>query len=56
MKETPSCCSKSLDRAMPGGVRNTPLGFLEVSFSSVVSSRLGRGWSGFWGMNIRLDS
>jgi len=56
VKDTPSSRSKSLDRDKPGGVRNMPFWFLEVSFWSVVSSRLGRGWFGFSGTNMRLDS
>ncbi|MBA7704686.1 hypothetical protein ES703_113504 [subsurface metagenome] len=56
VKDMPSSCSKILDKAKPGGVRNMPFWFLEVSFSSVVFSRLGRGWFGFSGTNMRLDS
>ena len=56
VKDTPSSCSKILDSDKPGGVRNIPFWFGAISFWSVVSSRLGRGWFGFSGMNMRLDS
>ena len=47
--------SRSFDNARPGGVKRSPSGFLDSNSCGFVSFDVGRGWSGFAGMNTRLE-